>query len=90
MADREASVVRVERVVLLEVENKVGRVGESAEDSSDAGSRKRVKDSRSEERRRRARNGRWPKETTSLGPVFFVRSLLAHTGGCAVRWGRMS
>jgi hypothetical protein len=70
MADREASVVRVERVVLLEVENEVGHADEGAKDSGNAGSRKRIKD--------------------SLGPVFFERILLAHTGGCAVWWGRMS
>jgi hypothetical protein len=60
MADREASVVRLERVVLLEVENKVGHADEDAEDSGDAGSRKRVKDSRSEERGDDGRNGRRP------------------------------
>jgi hypothetical protein len=48
MAEREASVVRVERVVLLEMENEVGHADENAEDSGHAGSRKRVKDSRSE------------------------------------------
>jgi hypothetical protein len=30
------------------------------------------------------------KRHSDLGPVFFVKDLLAHTGGCAVRWGRMS
>jgi hypothetical protein len=38
MADREASVVRVERVVLLEVENEVGHDDEDGEDSGNAGS----------------------------------------------------
>jgi hypothetical protein len=85
MADREASVVRLERVVLLEVENEVGHADEGAKDSSDAGSRKRVKDNRSEESGGDdGRKGRRPKETTSLGPVFLVKILLAHTGGCAV------
>jgi hypothetical protein len=37
MADREASVVRVERVVLLEVENEVGHDDEDEEDSGAAG-----------------------------------------------------
>jgi hypothetical protein len=49
MADRAASVVRVERVVLLEVKNKVGHADEDAEDPSNAGNRKRVKDSWSKE-----------------------------------------
>jgi hypothetical protein len=87
MADKEASVVRLERVVLLEVENEVGHADEDVEDSGGAGSRKRVKDSRSEESG--GDDGR-KRETTSLGPVYFVRILLAHTGGCAVWWGRMS
>jgi hypothetical protein len=39
MADREASVVCVERVVLLEVENEVGHDNEDGEDSGNAGSR---------------------------------------------------
>jgi hypothetical protein len=30
------------------------------------------------------------KRHSDLGPVSFVKDLLAHTGGCAVRWGRMS
>jgi hypothetical protein len=38
MADREASVVRVEWVVLLEVENEVGHDDEDGEDSGNAGS----------------------------------------------------
>jgi hypothetical protein len=46
-ADQEASMVRVERVVLLKVENEVGHADEDAEDSGNAGSRKRVKGSRS-------------------------------------------
>ena len=33
MVDREATVVRVDRVVLLEVEDKVGKVDEEAKDS---------------------------------------------------------
>jgi hypothetical protein len=41
MADREASVVRLERVVLLKVENEVGHADGDAEDSGNAGSRKR-------------------------------------------------
>jgi hypothetical protein len=44
MADWEASVVRVERVVLLEVENKVGHDDEDGEDSQ---CRLLVKESRS-------------------------------------------
>jgi hypothetical protein len=39
MSDREASVVRVERVVLLEVENEVGHDDEDGENSGNAGSR---------------------------------------------------
>jgi hypothetical protein len=39
MADREASVVRVEQVVLLEVENEVEHDDEDGEDSGNAGSR---------------------------------------------------
>jgi predicted protein tyrosine phosphatase len=38
MANREASVVRMERVVLLEVENEVGHDDEDYEDSGKAGS----------------------------------------------------
>jgi hypothetical protein len=58
MADREASVVRVERVVLLEVENKDGHADDGR---GTGGSRKRVKDSRSEESGGDdGRNGRRP------------------------------
>jgi hypothetical protein len=39
MADREASMVRVERVVLFEVENEAGYDDEDEEDSDNAGSR---------------------------------------------------
>jgi sirohydrochlorin ferrochelatase len=45
MADREASVVRLERVVLLELENEDGHADDGR---GTRGSRKRVKDSRSE------------------------------------------
>jgi hypothetical protein len=38
MADREVSMVHVERVVLLEVENEVGHDDEDGEDSGNAGS----------------------------------------------------
>jgi hypothetical protein len=94
MADREASVVRVERVVLLEMENKVGHADQDAEDSSDSGSRKEDQgqpDSGSEE----SGDGGAERETTqkrcpSLALVFFGRILLAHTGECTVWWGRMS
>jgi hypothetical protein len=47
MADREASVVRVERVVLLKVENEDGHADDGR---GTGGSRKRVKDSRSKGR----------------------------------------
>jgi hypothetical protein len=39
MANREASMVRVERMVLLEVENEVGHDDKDEEDSDNAGSR---------------------------------------------------
>jgi hypothetical protein len=61
MADREASVVRVERVVLLEMENEVGHADEDAEDPGNAGSRKEDQGQPERgKRRRRWRNERRP------------------------------
>jgi hypothetical protein len=63
MADREVSMVHVERVVLLEMENEVGHADEGAEDSSDSSSLKEdlgQPDSGSEESGDSGRNGRRP------------------------------
>ena len=63
MVDREATMVHVGRVGLLDVEDEFGQVDEDAKDLVDRLDRK---------------------------PHVLSPFVLAHTGRCAVRWGRMS
>jgi hypothetical protein len=70
MADREASVVRVERVVLLELENEDGHADDGRRTG---GSRKRVKDSRSEGSNDDGRKGRTTRKRRFQPRTGFLR-----------------